>query len=371
MMILFLLGSSLVTGGSVIAKQDSWVCIILAALVAVPVVLIYAGLYRAAPGQDLFDMAYSAFGKIIGPIITALFSLYTIHLGALVIRNFSEYFQVVSIPETPQAVTATCIGLIALYNIVKGIEVPARGSKFILPFTLVVIVFLNAVSFKYMDFNNLKPVLNQDLPTILKGAYSVFVFPFGEIVMFVTVLAMVERQSKPAKLYISAVLFSGLLLTLLVVVAIAMLGFPIVASLYFPSYSAASIIDIGDFLSRIEVLVSGNYIIFGVVKVSLCLYVGCKGISKLFGIKNHKKTAAPIIAVMIIVSVLVYENTMQMFDFLHIYELYAPFFQIVIPVALLITLKAKLKNNKPQAPEQVAADSEAQATSLPGGEPSR
>jgi len=348
MMILFLLGSSLVTGGSMIAKQDSWICILLSTFMAVPLVSIYAGLYKAAPGQDIFDMAYSAFGKIVGPIVTALFSLYTLHLGALVIRNFSEYFQVVSIPETPQAVTAICIGGIALYNILKGIETPARGAVFIMPITLAVIMFLNALSIKYMDFNNLKPILNQDFGTILHGAYSVFVFPFGEVVLFVTVFAAVETKTKPSKLYITAVIFAGVLLSLLIVVAIMMIGFPFVASIYFPSYISAGIIDIGNFISRIEVLVSGNYIIFGVIKVSVCLYVSCKGISKLFGIKNHKKTAAPIAAVMVIISILVYENTMQMFSFLKIYEIYAPFFQIVIPFALLIALNRK--NKKKQLP---------------------
>lgn len=78
------------------------------------------------------------------------------------------------------------------------------------------------------------------------------------------------------------------MLAILVAVDIMIFGIPLVSSLYFPSYTAAEIIDIVGFISRIEVLVSGNYIIFGVVKISVCLFVSCKGVAKLFKFKNYK-----------------------------------------------------------------------------------
>lgn len=343
MMILFILGSSLVTGGSVSAKQDSWFSVLIGMLFAVPVVLIYASMYKTASGKDLFDMAYMVFGKIGGALITILFSIYTLHLGALVIKNFSEYFQVVTIPETPQFVTALCIGLLAYYNIVKGIEVLGRGSVFIMPITLSVILLLNLLSFKYMDFDNLKPMFNQDLSLIMSGAYSIFTFPFAETVMFITIFSVVETKKSPAKLYLTAILFSGVLLALLVAVATMILGLPLISYLYFPSYAAAGVIDVGGFLSRVEVLVSGNYIIFGVVKVTVCLFVSCKGLAKLLGVKNHKVFAAPNVTIMLVASLFLYESTMQMFDFIDIYKIYAPFFEVVIPLAVLIALKVKAK----------------------------
>ena len=343
MMILFLLGSSLVTGGSVTAKQDSWISILIGMIMAIPVVLIFANMYKTAPGKDLFDMAYMAFGKIGGAIITLLFCIYTLHLGALVIKNFSEYFQVVTIPETPQLITALCIGLLAYYNVTKGIEGLGRGAVFIMPITLSVILLLNALSLKYMDFQNLQPMLNQEPKLIFSSAYSILAFPFAETVMFITVFSAVETKKSPVKLYLTAAIFSGILLAVLVAVAIMILGLPLISLLYFPSYAAAGVIDVGGFLSRVEVLVSGNYIIFGVVKVTVCLFVSCKGVANLLGVKNHKLLAAPNITIMVVTSILVYENTMQMFDFIDIYKIYAPFFELVIPLAILIFLKNKAK----------------------------
>lgn len=343
MMILFLLGSSLVTGGSVAAKQDSWISIIIGTIIAIPVIAIYANMCKTAPGKDVFDMAYLAFGKICGAIITVLFCLYTLHLGALVIKNFSEYFQVVTIPETPQFVTAVCIALLSYYNVVKGIEVLGRGAVFIMPIVLSVILLLNLLSFKYMDFENLKPMFNQPPKLILSSAYSIFTFPFAETVMFITVFSAVDTKKSPFKLFFTALIFAGLLLAVLVAVATMILGLPLISYLYFPSYAAAGVNDIGGFMSRVEVLVSGNYIIFGVIKVSVCLFVSCKGIAKLFGVKNHKVLSAPNIAIMLITSQVLYESTMQMFDFIDIYKFYAPFFEVLIPLVILIFLKSKAK----------------------------
>jgi len=343
MMILFLLGSSLVTGGSMVAKQDSWISILVGMLMALPVAVIYGNLCKIAPGKDIFDMVYLVFGKIGGAIITVLFCLYTIHLGALVIRNFTEYFQVVTIPETPLAVTAICIALLAYYNITKGIEVLGRGAVFMMPIVLTVILVLSLLSLKYMNFDNLKPIFNHNLKPILTGAYTVFTFPFAETVMFITVFSVVDTKKNPIKLFLIGILFSGVLLAIFVIVAITILGLPFVAYLYFPSYASAGVIDLGNFISRIEVLVSWNYIIFGVIKVTVCLFVSCKGVAKLFKLKNYKVPAAPIVTIMVVMSLLVFESTMQMFGFLDVYKIYAPFFEVVIPFTLLVALKIRAK----------------------------
>ena len=46
---------------------------------------------------------------------------------------------------------------------------------------------------------------------------------------------------------------------------------------------------------------------------------------------------------MVGVSLLLYESTMQMFDFLAVYNIYAPFFEVVVPLMILILLKIKAK----------------------------
>ena len=347
MMILFQLGSSLVTGASMLADQDSWISVAIALVAAIPIMLMYARINKLVLNKDIFEISYFAFGKIFGAVITFLFAIYSFHLGTLVIKNFTEYIQVMSLPETPQLVSAIFIGMICFFAIRNGIEVFARFAAFMMPIAMFVIIILLSFSAKYMNVSNLRPFLSHDIKLIFNEAFSALAFPFAETVLFISVFSAVEDKNSLSSKYMTALMAGGTALIILVMGNIMVLGFPLVKALYFPSYETASIIDIGNFISRIEVLVSGNFIVFGLTKVTICLYVACKGIVKLFKIKSFKITAAVVSFLMVVVSQVLYENTMQMFTLIRAYKYYAPIFEILIPLAILIMLPIKAKKANP------------------------
>ena len=63
MLILFELGSSLVTGGSMKAEQDSWITALIGLGMSVPLLFLYASMQKRCPTGDFYDMACQAFGK--------------------------------------------------------------------------------------------------------------------------------------------------------------------------------------------------------------------------------------------------------------------------------------------------------------------
>ena len=352
MLILYELGSSLVTGGSMKAEQDSWIAILIGLAMSLPLLLLYAKLQTLCPNGDLYDMACTAFGKIVGSAVTLVFSIYAFHLGALVIRNFTEYIQVLSLPETPQPVCAVCIAALAFFTVRSGLEASARSAEFVMPIAYAVIGILLAFVAKDMNLLNLQPVLNHDVRLLVSDGFASLTFPFAESVLFLSVFCAVQEPSLPYwRSYLLGVGFAGCVLALLIAGNIAVLGVPITRALFFPSYETIGIVNIGDFISRIEVLVSGNFIIFGLVKVSICLYVGCRGFARVLGWKSFKAFAAAAAAAMVVTSQLVYSSTMQMFAFLDVYKEYAPAFEIVLPLALLVGLLVRRAVDKKKAPE--------------------
>ena len=342
MLILYELGSSLVTGGSMKAEQDSWIAILLGLVMTIPLLLLYARLQALCPDGDVYDMTCTAFGKAIGAAATLAFSIYALHLGALVIRNFTEYIQVLSLPETPQPVCAACIAALALYAVWRGLETTARAAEFITPIACAVVIVLMALVAKDMRFSNLQPVLNHDASLILSDGFASLTFPFAESVLFLSIFSTVREPSTSyKKSYLQGVCFAGVVLVALIAGNIAVLGVPIARALFFPSYETVSLVDVGNFISRIEVLVSANFIVFGLTKVTVCLYVGIRGIARVFGLRRIRTLAAVAITAMAVVSQLVYSSTMQMFAFLSVYKLYAPVFEIALPLALLAGLSRR------------------------------
>lgn len=338
---LYVLGSSLVTGSSEKVGQDSWIAVGIGLVFAIPLVLLFAKLGETEPGMDLFDMCESAFGKIGGNIATFLFSVYSLHLGALVIRDFTEYIQVLTLPETPQPVVAACIGFLGWYGIRKGNVVVARNAAFVAPLGTFVIFILLGLTAGFMDFGNLKPIFEHDVKTLLQSGFSSFIFPFAESVLFLSVFCDVDKNVPRKKLYLWGILLPGAILTALVAGNTAVLGVSIVQAMYFPAYETVSVVHLGEFLSRFEVLVSGNFMIFGLVKFMVCAYVACRGFAHLTGWKNWPLLTAAASAVAVTISQMLYENTMEMVTFLDIYNLYAPFFEVALPLSVFLTLSVK------------------------------
>ena len=102
--ILFTLGGVLVSGGSNESMNDAWLATIAAMLLILPVILMYCRIVSLYPEMDFFQIINEIFGKVFGKIILALFTVYAFHVGTLTMRSFSEFLQVVSLPETSQLI---------------------------------------------------------------------------------------------------------------------------------------------------------------------------------------------------------------------------------------------------------------------------
>ncbi|MDF2686413.1 MAG: spore germination protein, partial [Clostridia bacterium] len=355
MMALFIIGSSLVTGGAVVAKQDSWISILFAIIMAIPIFLIFARLFKINPTKDIFDIIIEIFGKIAGRVLIILFVFYFFHLGSLVFRNFTEFVQVVSLPETPQFFTAIFMGAVCAYMIKSGIGTMGRLSVLLYPIVAIAMLITVFLSLNRMELSNIKPVFSEGIDKIAAGAYSMLTFPYAEVVLFTTILPYANAKCSSIKIYLSSLFLGGAYLLAGMIRNILILGFPALEVFNFPSYYAIQLINIGYFITRIEVIVSGNYIITGTIKTCVCLYAVVKGLAKLFKINNHKVFVIPITLLMIAYSCLYFKNTMEMYDFIEIYKYYAPVFQIILPIIILIFAEIKYrKNKKPQQQKKMA-----------------
>lgn len=343
-MVVYLLGSSLVMGGNTSAKQDTWISIILAVAIMIPICLLYGKLCELYPSKNIYDMFYNCFGKIIGAILTIIFILYAIHLGAMIIRNFTEFIQTVSLPETPQFVVAIVIGLLCMWVIAEGIEILGRGAAIVMPIVIVIIILTVVMNLNKIELKYIQPIFESSFSKILSCSLYYVSFPFGEIVLFLCVAQNMQQNTNPYRVYIISLVISGMLLVVAMVRNLLVLGMPVLESLYFPSYSAVGIINIREFITRIEVLVTGNFIISGLSKICVCLYAACKGLTKLFGLKSYKEFVAPVSVFMIAVSGIAFGNTMEMISFLEAYRIYAPVLQIFIPLILLAVSLLRKRN---------------------------
>lgn len=344
--LLFIFGSSVVMGVCGKAEQDAWISVLIALVIAIPVVLVYARIMKLYPEKDLYDIFEELFGKIAGKIFILLITWYAMHLGSMVLRNFSEFIQVVSMPQTPQLVLMIVMLSAAMYLAKSGVRVMGKWAIIIITIVGLVVIFTVLLSLNTFDYTNLLPVMSHDSRTIVCCSFNVFAFPLAEIVLFLTLGRSIKKEDSPYKLFLYAVLFGALILITIVLRNILALGPATMANEYFPSYTAARILKIADFLQRIEGLISVNFIFAGLTKIAVCLLAASKGIAKVFNIQNHKAVMVPVTLLLLALSTIVFENTMDMFNFTDIYTIYAIPFEVIIPLLVWVTAEIKTRKKK-------------------------
>lgn len=349
--ILFIIGSSLFMGVAGQSGNSSWIALLLAIALAVPLMLMYARFHVLFPGKDLFDMLILVFGGLFGRILSCLYIWYSLHLGALVLRNFGEFSATVALTETPMIAPMLCIGLLCIWVVKAGLEVLGRSSKFLLLFSIIVIIIVQILSIPRFDYRHLKPLLDNGWPVIFSDMMGSFTFPFAEIVIFLGAFTVLPNKGSAKRVLLSGMLLAGWIILAVSVRNLLVLGPDILSSLYFPSYVAVSRINIGDFLTRIEGSSAIVFVTASFVKVSLCLYVTCNGVAKVFKLKSYRSVVLQMGLIMVYLSKFIYKDIMEMQYFAyHIYKIYALPFQVFIPVLLWICAEITVRKGKQKQP---------------------
>ncbi|HEX3047441.1 MAG TPA: endospore germination permease [Bacillota bacterium] len=349
MMVLFLIGSTLVVGVTDVAKQDSWLSVLLAIITALPILMVYARLLHLFPGKDLFTITHQVFGPVAGKIISLLFVWYTFHLGVLVIRNFSEFLSEISLPETPQYFIQLVMLLLCIWIVKGGIEVLGRWTSFVFNIIILIIIALIPMALAKFNLTNFTPFLYEGFRPVMDGAFAVFSFPLAETVVFLSVLSFLKPGASGYKVYYLSLFVGGGILLFIVLRNATVLGFPFLSTQYFPTYIAVSLINMGEFFRRFEVMVAVVFLLCGFVKVSVCLFGAATGIARIFNIDDYRILTVPVALLMINLSIIIYPSMQAMFEWIKVYKYYAIPFQVILPLMIWIGAEIKIRMQKKTA----------------------
>ncbi|WP_405175524.1 endospore germination permease [Paenibacillus sp. FSL H8-0261] len=345
--VLFIIGTSLFMGLPGKSGNSSWIALLFAISLTVPLLFIYARFHVLFPGKNLFDILIIVFGSIFGRVVSCMYIWYALHMGALVLRNFGEFSKTVALTETPMIAPMLCVGLLCIWVVKAGIEVIGRCAKLFLLLLLAEVLFIEILAIPKLKYHYLKPFLDSGWSPIFADTFGSFTFPFAEIVLFMGVFSHLPAKDSAKKILLSGLLISGGVILLVSLRNLLILNPDIVQSLYFPSYVAVSRINIGDFLTRMEASSALGFVITIFIKASLCLYVASVGVAKLFKLKSYRSVVLQLGLIMVYFSRFIFKDIMEMQHFAYtIYPIYALPFQVIIPLVLWICAEIKVSKSK-------------------------
>ncbi|QZY55003.1 GerAB/ArcD/ProY family transporter [Crassaminicella profunda] len=342
--ILYICSNSLISAIGKDAKESIWIAIILAIVCACLVVCIYNRILTLYPHQDLFDILQKVFGTFIGKGISLLYIWYFFYILVIDLLDFMTFIITVGLVETPIIALMIPAMMTTSWGTKEGIEVLGRWAAF---FVIILFIFVYvSVPFgiHLMDIDHLQPILYSGIDAVIKGGFSFFSFPFGEIVIFLAVFKTLKSKKSYFKVYILGLLLGGIVILSTVVTEMLVLGSDLYANSFFPSYAAITLVNIGGVIKGMQIIVSATVLIGGYTRSIVCLFASCKGISKLFDLNDYRFIVTPVAIFVIIIAISSFESINQMTDWKHnIYNYYAFLFQVIFPITIWIGAEIKNK----------------------------
>lgn len=318
-------------------NQDFWISIIIAILFSMIMALISIRINRYFPEKDLFDINENVFGRILGKFITVFYLLYVFQVIISVLRTFTEFLNVVSLPETPKEILGLVIFFLSVWAVKDGIELLGRVGEV---FVIIVVLMGFIVTFfmiPQMDMKNLLPIVSNKFSDILKSGYSTFTFLFGETMIFAMIFSSFKTRNSAQNIFLKGLMIGGGITLLSAFVEFTVLGAYSYSTLYFTGHQAAARLNVGTFIQRMEVVVSIAYILGGFIKISMCLLLISKGINKVLEYNNYRFIVTPVALLAVNFSIFIYEDIMHMFEWAtEIWPIYVLPFQIILPIITVV-----------------------------------
>ncbi|OBR90676.1 spore germination protein YndE [Clostridium ragsdalei P11] len=308
-LIIGLLQASTLTAAFIsgITKINTWIVLLAGFTIMLPFLLIYTSLNKRFPDKNLIEINNVLYGPCLGKIISILYISYFWYVVSANFRFTADFFSTYLFTEVDISVFIVILTITCIYTLKKGLEVIARVSFILGIVSIITAVFITILTIKDMHLSNFLPLFQINLKEFVQGTNLMISIPFGEIVVFLMIFPHVN-DIKKVKKYAFIGLIAGSIFFLSVILRnIAMLGN--ISSIHFlPSYQVARSINVGEIITRMEILIALILLFNEFVKTCIFYYATVLSIAQFFKLQSYKPLVTPVGIISIIFSIIMFSS---------------------------------------------------------------
>ncbi|EFM09459.1 spore germination protein [Paenibacillus curdlanolyticus YK9] len=277
------------------AMNAAWLSLLISLAFGLALLAMMLYLINRYPGVSFIDICRKTIGKWPTFAVAGLMLTMAFHMAAGILIDVAGFMNSMMLPETPAYVFTGMMFIVVALLLRAGIETIARMfvimTVIVILFWAVVIVLL--IPDYHLDF--LAPIFPEGIKPMLLGSYFTFGFPYGEVVLFMTVLPY-ARTGAPKKLktmLVGMMIINVVILILSTICTIMTLG-PLAAEKRYPLFVLAQIIEIGDIIERMEAIVGMSMIAGSLMKATITMFAILTIVTDLFKINNRRLMVNPL-----------------------------------------------------------------------------
>ncbi len=332
----FLQSSALLTSFIAgVTKHEAWIPIALGSALCIPLVFLYRTLMVMFPDKNLLQVLDEVYGKIAGKIIGIAYAWYFLTLTAINLGDMGDFAKITFMTETPHMVLTFICVLVSIWAVRHGFRVVSRYSMLFTIIEFATVALSIMLLLNQMDFTNLLPVFTQPAMKYVQSTHIIATIPFGELVIFLMVTPCVKKLTprEATKYWLVGTAMGMIILLAVLLRDISVLGNTL-HMFALPGLVTLRLVNIGEALSRVEIIFAIALITLLFFKITVLCYVSTIALAQLFQTTQYKR-----LALIVGILVLVYGPTLYSSAVEHAVSArtIVPFIWTIFEIALPLT----------------------------------
>lgn len=344
------IGSTSIWALGIEAKQDAWIAILFSMLMGCILLWLYTEIQSSFPNENIAGITTSLLGKVIGFPLAFIYGLFFLFNATRNTSEFGDLINTTFLINTPRIIIVSIFISTIVYILFWRIETIARLTEIVMPITLLLIfsIHIMVIASGVVDLKQMTPILADGIMPVVKASYPVIInFPFGGTFILMQLWKFVEKKETIRKTTFIALIISGIMLALTLVMIISVLGVNFAASATIPLLEVIRAINIANIITNLDAV--GVILIFvgGFYMATLNFFAGTTILAYLFKIEDYRWLLIPV-GIFILWYINVYEpNYIYHVKYLKLQfvQQFVPLYNL-IPMFLFLIIKLKNRNNR-------------------------
>lgn len=310
-------------------------------------------LIKRFPGKDLTEIFELTVGKVIGKMLSLIFTAYFIFYSGSTMREFLEMIKAYTLPYSPPSAIIFLFLLAVVVLSYLGLEAIARVAGICFIPVVATILLLLFLAYPYYSPDYLTPWMGYGIgKTVTQGLWRSSAY--SDVIVLAFINKSIHGVKHFKKIGVISITISGILVSLSIICALMAFnysqGMENVSSLY----QLSRIIFFNRFFQRIESIFIFTWVISTVINITCVFYCSISIFCKAFKINNHR----PLLFPMAFLTFMVALQAKSLTEVTEINILFMRQYSVIINygIPILILFIALIFGKKGEGPQSEKAD---------------
>lgn len=235
------------------AKTSVFMSLVYSFFIGLGVLFVYFKIFDFEPDKSIFEKIDMVFPKWISKFVQFVFAIVVFLIGLVTFFRLTTFISSQFLVNTPNVIIAGILIVPIMYALMYDFDVMARMATVCVFIGMLMVISNCCFLIGNMDFENLKPILNNDFIHLFRSSFS---FSFVYLIPIFSTLAIpknnIIRNDKTKKYVFVSYVISFLSASLIIFAILSVLGIHVSTLYTYPSYMTLKVLNVLNFIKNVE-----------------------------------------------------------------------------------------------------------------------